>query len=75
MALYVLGYWLGIHFYSMVPKFSTIFCIQSNLELTFLQVAVFVKIPFQHINYPYVKNMWSKFYEIQGPVTYVFNLM
>ena len=54
MTLYVLGYWVGIHFYSMVPQFSTIFCIQSNLELTFLQVAVFVKIPFQHINYPYM---------------------
>ena len=23
MALYVLGYWVGIHFYTMVPKFST----------------------------------------------------
>ena len=55
MALYVLGYWVGIHFYSMVPQFSAVFfCIQSNLELTFLQVAVFVKIPFQHINYPYM---------------------
>ena len=24
MALYVLGYWVGIHFYSMVPQFSTV---------------------------------------------------
>ena len=34
--------------------FNCIFCFQSNLELTFLHVAVFVKIPFQHINYPYM---------------------
>ena len=54
MALYVLAYWVGIHFYSMVPKFSTINLVLSNLELKFLQVAVFVKIPFQHINYPYM---------------------
>ena len=24
MALYVLGYWVGIHFYSIVPQFSTV---------------------------------------------------
>ena len=24
-ALYVLGYWVGIHFYSMVPKFLTVY--------------------------------------------------
>ena len=34
--------------------FNCIFCIQSNLELKFLHVAVFVKIPFQHINFPYM---------------------
>ena len=34
--------------------FNCIFCIQSNLELAFLHVSVFVKIPFQHINYPYM---------------------
>ena len=34
--------------------FNCIFCIQSNLEWTFLHFAVFVKIPFQHINYPYM---------------------
>ena len=32
------------------PFFKCIFCIQSYLELTFLDVVVFVKIPFQHIN-------------------------
>ena len=36
------------------PIFKCIFCIQSNLELKFLHVAFFVKIPFQHINYPYM---------------------
>ena len=36
------------------PIFNCIFCIQSNLELKFLHVAVFVKIPFQHINFPYM---------------------
>ena len=36
------------------PVFNCIFCIQSNLELKFLHVRVFVKIPFQHINYPYM---------------------
>ena len=36
------------------PIFNCIFCIQSNLELKFLHVGVFVKIPFQHINYPYM---------------------
>ena len=34
------------------PIFNCIFCIQSNLKLIFLHVVVFVKIPFQHINYP-----------------------
>ena len=38
------------------PIFNCIFCIQSNLELTFLHVVVLVKIPFQHINYPYMLN-------------------
>ena len=53
MALYVLGYWVGIHFYGMVPQFSTVFFLYSvKFESTFLHVAVFVKIPFQHINYP-----------------------
>ena len=36
------------------PILNCIFCIQSNLELKFLHVAVFVKIPFQHINFPYM---------------------
>ena len=34
------------------PIFNCIFCIQSNLELKFWHVAVFVKIPFQLINFP-----------------------
>ena len=25
MALYVLGHWVGIHFYSMVPQFSIVY--------------------------------------------------
>ena len=54
ITLYVLRYWVGIHFYSTTPNFDCIFCIHSNLEFSFLQVAVFVKIPFQHINYPYI---------------------
>ena len=36
------------------PTFNCIFCIQSYSELNFLHVAVFVKIPFQHINFPYM---------------------
>ena len=76
MALYVLGYWVGIHFYGMVHQFNCIFCIQSNLELTFLHVAAFVKIPFQHINYPNMLRMCRPdFMKIQGPVTYFSNLM
>ena len=76
MALYVVGYWVGIHFYGMVPQFNCIFCIQSNLELTFLHVAAFVKIPFQHINYPNMLRMCRpNFMKVQGPVTYFSNLM
>ena len=30
MALYVLGYWVGIHFYSMVPQFSTVYFVFSQ---------------------------------------------
>ena len=41
-------------FIALYPNFDCIICIQSNLEITILQVAVFVKIPFQHINYPYM---------------------
>ena len=33
------------------PIFNCILCIQSYLEVKFLHVATFVKIPFQHINY------------------------
>ena len=36
------------------PIFNCIFCIQSNLELKFSHVAVFVKIPFQLINFLYM---------------------
>ena len=56
MALYDCIRQLGGHsfLYHSAPIFDCIFCIQSNLELTFLQVAVFFKIPFQHINYPYM---------------------
>ena len=31
MALYVLGYWLGINFYSMVPQFSTVYFVFSQI--------------------------------------------
>ena len=31
MALYVLGYWVGIHFYSMVPQFSTVYFVISQI--------------------------------------------
>ena len=36
------------------PIFNCIFCIQSNLEFKFSHVAVFVKIPFQLIKFPYM---------------------
>ena len=36
------------------PIFNRIICFQSNLEIKILHVAVFVKIPFQHINFPYM---------------------
>ena len=31
IALYVLGYWVGIHFYSMVPHFSTVYFVFSQI--------------------------------------------
>ena len=31
MSLYVLGYWVGIHFYSMVPQFSTVYFVFSQI--------------------------------------------
>ena len=31
MALYVLGYWAGIHFYSMVPQYSTVYFVFSQI--------------------------------------------
>ena len=36
------------------PIFNCIICNPSNLELKFLHVAVFIRIPYQHINYPYM---------------------
>ena len=55
MALYVLGFRLGIHYFDMVTQFSTVYFVFSqNLELKFLLVGVFIKITFQHINYPYM---------------------
>ena len=31
MALYVLERWLGIHFYSMIPQFSTVYFVFSQI--------------------------------------------
>ena len=31
MALYVLGYWVGIHVYSMVPQFSAVYFVFSQI--------------------------------------------
>ena len=31
MALYVLGYWVGIHFYGMVPPISTVYFVLSQI--------------------------------------------
>ena len=31
MSLYVLGYWVGIHFYGMVPQFSTVYFVFSQI--------------------------------------------
>ena len=45
MALYVLGYWVGIYFYSMVPQFSTVYFI-FGINIFTGWVGVFVKIPF-----------------------------
>ena len=45
---------MGIHFYGMVPHFQLYILYSVKFELTFINVVVFVKIPFQHINYPYM---------------------
>ena len=45
---------MGIHYYGMVPLFSTVYFVFSQIGINILHVAVFVKIPFQHINYPYM---------------------
>ena len=45
---------MDIHFYDMVPQFSTVCLYLANLELKVLPVEVSVKIPFEHINYPYM---------------------
>ena len=31
MALYVLRYWMGFHFYGMVPQFSTVYFVFSQI--------------------------------------------
>ena len=31
MALYVLGRWVGTHFYSMIPHFSTVYFVFSQI--------------------------------------------
>ena len=33
MALYVLGYWVGIHFYGMIPQFSTVYFVISQIGI------------------------------------------
>ena len=33
MALHVLGYWVGIHFYSIVPQFSTAYFVFSQFGI------------------------------------------
>ena len=32
MALYVIGKWVGIHFYDMVPQFSTVYFVFSKIS-------------------------------------------
>ena len=56
MALYVLGYWVGIHFYDMVPQFQLyiLYMVKFGINFFILHIAVFVKIPFQYINYLYM---------------------
>ena len=55
----VLGHWVGIYFYGMVPQFSTVYFVFSQIfNQHFLHVAVFVKTSFQHINYSYMLRIW-----------------
>ena len=46
---------MGNHFNEMVPQFLTyiLYSVEFGIKI-FLHVAVFVKIPFQHINFPYM---------------------
>ena len=48
------------------PIFKCIFYIESNLEFKFQHVAIFVKIPFQHKNCPYMfRIIWPNFMKIK----------
>ena len=77
MALYVLGYWVGIYFYSMVPQFSTVYFLYSvKFGINIFTGCSLCQDTISTYKLSiYVKNMYTKFHEIQGPVTYFFNLM
>ena len=73
MALYVLGYLSGVHFYSMVSKFSTVYFLFSQIwNKHFTGCGLCQDTISTYKLSIYVKNMWTKFHEIQGPVTYFF---
>ena len=76
MALYVLGYWVGNHFYSMVPLFSTVYFVFSQIWINIFTGCSLCQDTISTYKLSiYVKNMETKFHEIQGLVTYFFNLM
>ena len=77
MALYVLGYWVGILFYSMVPQFRLfilLYSVKFGINI-FTGCGLCQDTISTYKLSIYVKNMQTKFHKIQGLETYFFNLM
>ena len=76
MALYVLGYWMGIHFYGMVPQFQlyVLYLVKFGINI-FTRCGLCQDTISTYKLFIYVKNMQTNFHEIQGPVIYFSNLM
>ena len=67
---------MGIHFMTWYPNFQLFIMYSVKFGIKFVTYCSLCQDTILTYKISiYVKNMQTKFHEIQGPVTYVFNLM
>ena len=71
MALYVLGYWVGIHFIAWYPNFRQYILYSVKFGINIFTGCGLCQDTISTYKLSiYVKNMQTTFHEIEGPVTY-----